>query len=86
MNIRTIKHPSDWLQLQQELGWTIVDENRCNEPIFDEVTGEQVEMVALTEYHLNGEDGYYAGVLQISVGNGWTESEFTAFTFSGTGE
>lgn len=85
MSTQTIKNPTEWLEQRSELGWTIVDEIRCNEPIFDEVTGEQ-EIVALTEYHFEDEGQGYAGILQISVGNGWSLAEFMPFTFVGMGE
>lgn len=78
MSVQTIKDPSDWLQLKLEQGWSVLEEQRSNEPIFSE--DGQSELVWVTEYHLEDEDGGYAGVLSVTVGAGWTDVEFVEFS------
>lgn len=81
---KTLRKVKDWQEQRAELGWTVAEEIRWDdEPIFDDVTGEQVDIVNIFETHYNDEDGGYVGVLHVTIGDDYTEAEFMPFTFVG---
>lgn len=79
MKLQIVEHYPAFIGEMEEQGFTIVDTMVFDsEPIFSEDGDE--ELVTVTEYHFQDENGGYAGVLQVTKGEDWTEANFLSFT------